>query len=420
MKKFTFKIIILGGAATFLLPLLFHPSLIAQTADIELIPIVNLDAYGTYSDSNTGGDIWGASVSGSMAPVIKYGENLYIIPLYDGSYKRQKFFVHVEEGGRLYNEVQHHDLSLKTKYLATDELTINPYIFGGWDLNVETNDEDWGDGLYDYIEFGSGGDIDYLVYNTENGRVSLNCGSKWYLRHYPNYKALIALATVTAPEEDEKDFNAVEVTAGSQYSDLRAISLDLDYVLLMKFFTDKKIIDADGILKNDERNEFRNLLRLEASYIPEPESGFQYRLISEVTHNTSNQNFYDSRGTTILTDDVFTPDYFDYISFEVNPRLSYVVKSGEKIVAVIGGSYDFLMRNYLERKAQESSGRYTSDEQLDYFHVFEISLEIPFHDNMSWVAICDYTINKSNMDYEQYYEYNYTMHRVLSGISIRY
>ena len=392
---------------------------IRLSENCELIPLLSLDAYGTYSYADSG-DVWGAIVSGSVSPVVKYGDNLYLIPLYDGSYERQRFFASVEEGGRLYNEVQHHDLSLTAKCLVTNKLTISPYIFGGWDLNVEADDEDWGDGLYDYREFGSGADFGYLVSDTETGQLTLSTGGKWYFRKYPNYKSLIALATVTAPEEDEKDFNAAEFQAGCQYSNLRTFSVGLKYSLLMKFFTDKKVIDADGVLEDDEREEYRNSARLEASYAPLPERGFQYSCSSEFAYNTSNQNFYDSRATLTLADDVFTSDYFDYISYEANPRISYIFKSGDKTLVIIGGGYNFLMRDYTDRKAQTMSGEYTSDEQRDYQHIFEVNLEIPFNKYLSWVTRYDYTINDSNMDYEQYYEYNYTMHRILSGISFIY
>ena len=398
----------------------------AQTEDVfpltedMIIPIVNLDVYSTYSDANSGDDIWGVIIAGSMAPVIKFSDTLYIIPLYDGSYERQKFFAHVEEGGREYNEIQHHDLSLTAKCRVMDELTISPSIFGGWDLNAETTDEDWGDGLYDYREFGSGVDFDYLVHNAQENKVVLNSGCKWYFRTYPNYKALIALATATAPEEDEKDFHAVEISAGCQYSKDNALSLDLEYILLMKYFTDKKVIDADGILEEEEREEYRNTLRLEAIYIPGPETNFQYSLTSEFAYNESNQNFYDSRGSAALTDDVFTSGYFDYISFEVYPKVSYKIKSGDKTFAIIGTGYDFLIQNYLDRKAQTAGGVYTSADQRDYQHIFEASLEIPLDKNLSLITSYDYTIHDSNMDYEEYYEYNYTMHRVLMGASLSY
>jgi hypothetical protein len=398
----------------------------AQTEDTfpltedMIIPIVNLDVYSTYSDANSGSDIWGAIVSGSIAPVIKFSDSFYIIPLYDSSYERQKFFIHVEEGGREYNEIQHHDLSLTAKCLLTDELTASPSIFGGWDLNVETTDEDWGDGLYDYGEFGSGVDFDYLLHNKEAHKIVLKSGYKWYFRSYPNYEALIALAATTAPEEDEKDFNAVEISSGCRYSKTNELSLDLEYILLLKYFTDKKIIDADGVLEDEEREEYKNTLRMEAIYIPSPESNFQYSLASEFAYNDSNQNFYDSRGTATLADDVFTADYFDYMSFEVYPKVSYRIKSGDKTFAIISTGYDFLMQRYSDRKAQTENGVYTSDDQRDYQHIFEAGLEIPVDENLSLITSYDYTIHDSNMDYEQYYEYNYTMHKVLMGVSLSY
>ena len=47
----------------------------------EFIPFFNFDAYGTYSNADAGGDVWGASISSSISPAVKYNDNLYFIPL---------------------------------------------------------------------------------------------------------------------------------------------------------------------------------------------------------------------------------------------------------------------------------------------------------------------------------------------------
>ncbi len=394
--------------------------LLPMNADNNVIPFATLDLYGTYSDANTGGDVWGAIVAGDISPVIKLGDELYCIPLYDGSYERQKFFAHVEEGGRIYNEKMHHDLTLSAKYLPTRKTIISPYLFGGWDFNVETDDEEWGDGLYDYHEFGSGIDFDYIVYDLQDERIILNSGFKWYLRHYPNFQTLISLASITAPEEDEKDFHALEFETGWNYTRRKNLSLGLKYSLFLKFFTDKKVIDADGVLKNNKRSDVRNTLRLETYYAANPDKGLQANCIIEFAYNTSNQNFYDSRNTVTLTDDVYTPSYFDYLSLQIQPQLSYIFRKKDKTIAILTCGYDMTMRDYRKRLAQNAAGIYSTDEQRDYQHIFETTISIPIDEHINWVTGYDYTINKSNMDFERYYEYNYTMHRVLTGIAINY
>jgi len=386
----------------------------------EHIPFVDLTAYGTYSHADKGKDVWGASIFGSMSPAMKYDDNLYIIPLYSGSYQREKFFVVEEEGPLSTTEIQHHDLSVTAKYLVTEKATLSPTIFGGWDLNVETKDEDWGDGLYDYKEFGSGCDFDYLVYDAPKGRIQLVSGAKWYIRQYPNYHSLISLATTTAPETDEKNYDGIELSSGWKYTNLKNTSLDLKYILLMKYFTDKKILDEDGILEGRRRQEYRNSVRLTALYSPAPNKGFQYNYSSEFICNMGNQNFYDSRGTAVLSDDIFTPHYYDYLGFDARPEISYIFVRKDKPIAILTGGYNFLMRHYTERKPQDSDGNYKSGKQLDFEHIFKASLEIPVTKHVSWVTRYDYTLESSNMDYEQFYTYNYKLHRVMSGVSISY
>ncbi|MBU4376880.1 MAG: hypothetical protein KKD29_05300 [Candidatus Omnitrophica bacterium] len=386
----------------------------------EWIPIVDLTAYGTYSHADKGDDVWGASVFGTMAPAMKYNDDLYIIPLYSGSYQREKFFVVEEEGPLSTTEIQHHDLSMTAKYLLTEKVTISPTIFGGWDLNVESKDEGWGNGLYDYREMGSGSDFDYLVYDTSKGRIQLTSGAKWYIRQYPNYHSLISLATPTAPEVHEKDYNGIELSSGWKYTNLKNTSLDLKYILLMKYFIDKKVVDEDGILEGRRRQEYRNSIKLSALYSPAPNKGFQYNYSSEFTCNTGNQNFYDSRGTAVLSDDVFTPRYYDYLGFDARPEISYIFVHKDKPVAILSGGYNFLMRNYTSRKPQDADGGYKSGKQIDFEHIFKASMEIPVTKHVSWVTRYDYTLESSNMDYEQFYTYNYKLHRVMSGMSISY
>lgn len=386
----------------------------------EHIPFFDLAAYGTYSHADKGKDVWGTSISGSMSPAMKYDDNLYIIPLYSGSYQREKFFVVEDEGPLSITKIQHHDLSVTAKYLVTEKATLSPAIFGGWDLNVEAKDEDWGDGLYDYRELGSGCNFDYLVYDAPKGRIQLSSGAKWYARQYPNYHSLISLATTTAPEIYEKDYDGIELSSGWKYTNLKNTSLGLKYILLMKYFTDKKIIDEDGILGRRRRQEYRNSVKLTALYSPLRIRGFQYSYSSEFICSMGNQNFYDSRGTAVLSDDVFTPHYYNYLGFDARPEVSYIFVRKDKPIAILSGGYSFLMRRYTDRKPQDSSGGYKTGRQIDFEHVFKAGLEIPVTKHVSWVTRYDYTIESSNMDYEQYYTYNYKLHRVLTGMSISY
>ena len=388
----------------------------------EYIPLFDFAAYGTYSNPDKGKDVWGASVYGSVSPAVKYDDKLYIIPLYNGSYEREKFFVQEEEGGRPYTEIQHHDLSATAKYLLTDKATISPSIFGGWDLNVETRDESWGHGLYDYNEFGSGCDFDYMVYDTPKAQIQMVNGFKWYVRRYPNYHSLLSLATVTSPEEHEKDYNGIGLSTGWQYANLKNASLSIKYLMLMKYYIDKRVVDEDGILERTKRREFTNSVRLKGSYSPSPDKGFQYRYSSEFAYNASNENFYDSRGTATLSDDVFTPKYYNYLSLDARPEISYIFasKKKDKPIAILNGSYSFLMRFYTNRKAQEANSQYTPDEERDFEHVFKTSLEIPLNKNVSWITQYDYTIEQSNTKFEEFYTYSYKMQRVLTGISLTY
>ena len=84
------------------------------------------------------------------------------------------------------------------------------------------------------------------------------------------------------------------------------------------------------------------------------------------------------------------------------------------------GSYDFLLRAYSDRKAQTETGAYTSDTQNDYQHSLALKAIYPVNKHFSLVALGEYIINTSNMDFERYYLYNYDSYAMWAGFSFKY
>ncbi len=381
----------------------------------DIILIGNIDLFGAYSKVPGGKDIWGLRYIGSISPVIKFSDRTYLIPLYNSSFKKERQIISVEEGARIYSHTQSHNLSLALKRIHTPRLSSRSNLFVGWNLNKETADESWGEGLYDYRDRGFEVDLQYTTQETEDRVGMLNFGLQYYRRDYPNFKSLISLASPTAPEVNEKNYDGYRATVGYELTRAQDLTFGAQYSALLKNFCDKKVIDSGGILQDEEREDNVHTINLNMRYAPSEK--FTLGLDSELVINQSNQNFHDSRDTVPLTDDVFTPDYFDYLSYELGPSLTYIHKLKKGGDVRFKFDYSFLVRDYPGRKAQEQDDTYTDDDQTDLVHRFSATVSYPLTKRLRWIFLYEYSINRSNMEYERYYRYDYDIYHILTGIS---
>ena len=387
----------------------------------RIIPIGNLDILGTYSDSNKGSGLWGYDISGSFSPVVRLNDTQYLIPLYNGAYKRMRQYVTQEEGGRLYNTWQLHNGSLALRTQLTDELTNRITAFGSWNFVKETRDESFGEGLYDYRDLGGSCDMRYTILTLDEKRnIYYRGGIEYFRRKYPNFQSLISLAAVTAPEKNEKEFDAIKFSTGLEEKNPAGISWELKPSVLLKYFVDKKLIHEDGVLDpSKKRRDYVFEIDLNGAY-PFGEGRWEIALDNSIDYNHSNIGFYDTRDTALISDDVFTNNYYTYLSMMAYPYLTYYhALSRDKKISIRAG-YSFLRRDYSGRRAQEADGTYTNVKQKDKEHAFHITTFYPITKSMAWVTTFDYTIEKSNQKYEKYYRYEYAVYQVQSGISIRF
>ena len=79
-----------------------------------------------------------------------------------------------------------------------------------------------------------------------------------------------------------------------------------------------------------------------------------------------------------------------------------------------------MRRDYEDRKAQESDGTYTDSEQEDEEHTFQLSASYPLTDTINWITAFDYKIVDSNQAYEQFYNYDYDVYHLKSGVSVQF
>jgi hypothetical protein len=391
----------------------------AQEKHRKIIPIGNLAVMGTYSQVLGGSDLSGVYVAGNFAPVIRLSPRDYFIPLYNGLYRRQKQIINEEEGARLYTTIMSHNFSCMYKHLFSEQLIQRFTTFVSLNFNKETSDESFGDGLYDYRDYGVNLDYQWNLIETDNQKGILLLGSKYFFRKYPNFKTLISLAQQTAPEEDEKDQNVWGLTSRYTHTFTKKLILSLSYDFFYKHFTDKHTIDPNGILEDKKRNDSVHIFNLNGNY--KPSNNLILELTGEIELNNSNQNLYDTLETPlVLKNDVFVPHYFNYTRYQIQPSLTYLfsLRTNKNIIVKI--SYSFTIKDYSHRNVKDEKGNYKSELQEDRIHVGSFNVDFPLTHKLSFLINAEYIHNISNMEFEQFYRYDYDIYNILSGFSYRF
>lgn len=391
----------------------------AETQEKKVIPIGNITVLGSYSKVCGGNNLSGLYTSANFAPVVKLSASDYLIPLYNGLYKRQRQIINEEEGGRLYTTIMSHNLSFMHKHIYPALLTQRVSGFVSLNYNKETSDESFGDGLYDWRDYGASLDYQYKLIKTETDTGILLFGGKYYFRKYPNFKSLIALATQTAPEEDEKDQNCWGATTRYTHKFADKLMLSLSYDFLFKDFTDKHTIDSDGILEDKKRQDTVHFFKLNGGY--RLGKRFILGLDGEIELNNSNQDYYDTMNTPLPPgDDIFVPHYFNYNRYAIRPSLTYLLPLKENKNIVFKISYAYTLRDYTNRNVKDAQGIYKSDIQEDRIHAGFLSINLPLTRKLSFLINADYIHNISNMEYERYYRYDYDLYHILLGFAYKF
>ncbi|NQT46646.1 MAG: hypothetical protein HQ593_04115 [Candidatus Omnitrophica bacterium] len=389
----------------------------AETSQAKIIPLIDITALGLYSKVIGSGGLEGVDVKGTFAPVVKYDDKHYFIPMYYGAYKKSRQVVTQEEGGQIYNTITNQNLTLQYKYIPSKRWILRANGLARLHY-VEESGDSFGDGLYDYRDFGLGGNVERVLSKTSTSQRSLTTGIEYYQRDYPNYQSLISLATVTAPETDEKNYSGIRPSLRYK-SATRERVINIMYSPLYKDYADKKIIGSDGVLTSDTREDWFHYLKI--NYLRMPvEGSIMYGLGLTGIINDSNQHYYDSRSTVSLTDDIFSKNYYSFASLSVNPSVTYVSRVPDKGVATLKLGYNYLVRLYNDRKAQQTNGTYTLSEQLDKIHTVQIEGIYPVNKQWSSMLLYNHTFAHSNMKYETYYQYEYESYFLALGLKYKY
>jgi len=354
-----------------------------------------------------------------VSPTLKLAERLHWINVYNGSYNRTSQVITQEEGGREADETQSHAVTTAFKYRLTDTWSLRPHFFTDWVFVKETQDESFGDGLYDYHNIGGGLESSWITSSSKEKEDEARLGFQFFKREYPNYQSLPFLFDPNgAAEVNEKDFYGSKANLSFDSRARNGWTWGLETISLYKDFTDKQTIDPNGIRTGDDRQDFAQYVNGTLSHALSSE--FSFHLDGQFIVNFSNLDFYDTHNTLSPADDDFISDYYEYFSYTVKPSIVYrkALAEGKNLYASLG--YNLNILYYPGRKVQDAAGRYQSANEEDFNHTFALRTSYPITNQISWVAVLNYTIANSNQDFEDYYLYTYNRWVAVTGLSFKF
>ena len=403
------------------LPLMVPATALATAEEKSpFITVLEGEFLGGYSQIEGRDGTFSSIDSWLFSPSVKISDSLYWINIYNGSYNRSAQVVAQEEGGRQTDTTQTHNLSTAFKYNVNDTWSLRPLFFANWTFVNETEDEDFGEGLYDYRDIGAGIESAWVLASEKKKEDTLRLGFRFLDREYPNYQSLLSLFNPNGSvETNEKDLNGYKINLGYDSRSAEDWSWGLEGIFFYKDYADKKTIDSNGIRSTSEtREDFVEYLN---AFLAHPlNADWTFRLDGQAVLNQSNLDFYDTHNTLTPADDNFLKNYFDTYSFQMTPALTYRREWAKDRVFVFTADYAFYALHYPGRKAQNAAGVYQPDDQQDYTHTFSAKASVPLTANISWVVYGNYSIATSNQKFEAFYLYDYNLWTAVTGISIKY
>jgi hypothetical protein len=391
----------------FALPLLLAVQSLPAAAEVKMTPVAAASLLGGkyYLDSDAAS--FQGRFDGFFSPALKLGENHDLIPVYSVNYSGTQDIQELAGGGVLTRKRQTHTFSLKYVY-TRDFDKYKPRLSYTKALVQETNDEDWGDGLFDYTTLAAGLDAEQ-----ERPHGTFTESYDFYKVSYPNYSTLLSQSQTII---DTTTFNELSSNAGADTMDNtnhrlgfayawfpEPLSMQAGYDITLRKYGDQPVIGSIGNFKSDKRSDVVQNWSVKAAMAPKP---FYLSARARLGWLSSNQNSYDSARTKYIG------DYYSYMDVSVSPAATLALKSGVQF----GFGLDWRRLYYLGRLSQDASGAYTTGKIRQTFWLTSLTARYPVFHKFYARAAYNYQISSSNMRYEDSYRYNYRASTYLLGL----
>jgi hypothetical protein len=382
----------------------------ASSFAAEIIPVYDIRFFSGQHFHDGSASSLSGNFTVQASPAVRFNDRWSLVPTYTGGYQGTRDVQELAGGGTLFQDSTSHGLLVKPVYHA-----------GGWKFKAsagaryeflrETEDEDWGDGLFDHRKYSGGVEIEYG--EAAGGRA----GYDYYTLDFPNYQSLESAQDPTLSREltgkDVLNSRNHLASAGFWAPLPGGLRADAAFYFNGRRFDDQPVVAASGSPTAQDRAD--QVLAASLAFSRPWTWGESVRCAAElgVSYNAtdSNQNHYDARKT------VFLKDYYDYSQAAVSPRLSAAL-GGRPWLVSLSGSHS--RRDYAERPVQDADGNYLSEKIRAAETTVGLGLAYPIGKNFKARAAGTLGWSDSNMEYEKVFSYNYKIANYLIGFSYEY
>lgn len=372
----------------------------------------------TFQGGQTFFDGSSSSVGGNLdvvvTPVVKFSDRWSLFPTYHGFYQGTQEIETLAGGGIPFEDSTGHTILLKG-VRTLGRWKLKPSVGGSMEWLRETQDEDWGEGLFDYWKVNGGLEGQFDLSSRSGGRIAYD----FYQLTFTNYQSLESDQDATLSRElagrDVLNNRNHMVTFGAWTSLPGQGRVDVTCLYNARLFSDQPVIDQEDQPMSTERRDDSMTIDTMVGYPVLGPSGVI--LLADLglryTNQNSNQNHFDTKKDA----NQFQADYYDFAEWRISPQITAPLAKGRWLVTV-GGSYE--RRDYSHRVTQNATGDYLSEKmntsngivRFGIAHALSPHTKLRFDGSLGW--------NHSNTDYKEVFRYNYRMANYGLGFSYAY
>ena len=325
-------------------------------------------------------------------------------------------------GGTLFQ--QSLDDSLGAKWIKRYEggFSLKPRIGIKSQLFRETKDEKWGKGLYDFTRYEAG--------LTLERKTRLGLSTPWlyqlswdvYYTRYTRFKSLASQygQELAAPDPGSRVLDTVtnQLSYDSELDLPGFMKANLFAAVSLVGYNDQKVINSAGNYLSAKRSDSYQALNLGLSKrYNDIDALGRIRPVFGMTVGLanlfSNQNHLDTDPKHLR----FISAYYDYFETRLAPNAQFTFISSGLILRL---GYEFAVRNYTDRLAQESDGVYTERKLAQYSNSVSLEAAYPLTHSLDLKLQANWAASRSNNRYEQVYRYNYESSMYFTGLEWRF
>ena len=350
------------------------------------------------------------SIYGDFAVKVIFDERWSFLGLYELSYQGPGATSESKEGANFQEQYQDHSVILKPSYSLSENWLLTGRLGYILQLSKTGSTEGWAKGLYNYYGLTTG-----FEGKTKIKNIALSPGYLLNQNLYPNYSNLIGYIYKTEARP-EADHYRHKFYIDATFPILKNLSISSSLNDTIKAYAAQGIIKESGV-EDTSVQQLDNIVGVEIDVSYLPLKGLSLALNQKLEINSSNQNdlSFSPTDPSDTTTTRFNLNYYSYTFYEVSPVITYTFSNGIAYTL----SYVWNIKNYHARLARGKSGNWFSDNEFDITKQLDTGFSFP----MGKFALgLNYTYISavSNMEYEQYYRYNYTANNIKLTYSFEY